>query len=340
MTFVGQFHEENKKIELDLLDRKILYLLSNNGRFSESSIAKSLKTSKEVIHYRMKRMQKEDFLHGFITLLNTELLGQIVHSINLFLSPVNNYEELITRLLQDERISHLKNYNSLLHIQFSVTTKNEREFVDFFDEFLNNYHPYINDYEISRILEEHFLGLDFLVTDQEKPEIIERKGPSFQKYFSNRKELPSNYKLDTVDLKILNKLKLDSRVPLMHLSKEINLATTSLQQRIKRMIEYKIIKNFIPYASFSFLGYHWFTLYLRTKNLSEVSFIAYLRLQPNVVWMSKRIGKWSYHVSVFVKNNTEFNQVVKDLCMQFKDSIIAHDSSIVYKQYKFSQRIT
>jgi len=335
---MGQLHEHNVHIELDLIDRKILYLLSLNARFSESSIAKALNLSKEVVHYRIKGLQKKEFLHGFMTIVDTEKLGYIIHSVNLLLHPSHNSPELVEYLATNQRVSHLKHLDSPLNLQFGMTTSTVREFMEFFDVFINAHHASIKDYAISTILEEYFMGLDFLVEDlKEKPIITEHKGSSFQHLFSAQKK--ENIKIDAKDKEILQHLKLNSRMPLVQLAREVQLATTSVQKRLANLVESGIIKHFIPYASFSYLGYQWYELHLRTKNIDEQSFKHYLRQEPKIVWMGKRLGRWNYQVSIFAKNTTEFNNVVQGLQQQFHDSIIAYETSTVLKQYKFTPRV-
>ncbi len=338
MEFIGQLDEQQKKVQVDILDRKILFLLSKNARYSESSIASCLKISKEVVHYRIKRMQQEKFLTGFITVLNDQRLGKTVHAINLSLHPSPEHELLINRLVNDSHISNVKHYNSLLDLQFSVTTTSLSEFVQFFDELMNHHHHLIKDYNISTILSEQFMGLDFLLDGIEKPLIQEKKGSSFQKEFQSAKtHLP--LKLDDKDLAILSALKLNARLPILSISQSLHLSTTSVQNRIQQLIKTGAIKCFIPYISLSNLGYQWYTLHLRTKNLSQSTFTQYVQQHPNIVWMTKRLGKWNYHLNMWVKNNTEFNKVVQELGHTFKDSIIAYDSSLVHKQYKFNQKV-
>ena len=58
------------KINLDLLDRKILYQLDLNARQSNAQIARKVKTSKEVVNYRLKRLEKENYILGYHTRIN------------------------------------------------------------------------------------------------------------------------------------------------------------------------------------------------------------------------------------------------------------------------------
>jgi len=337
MEFIGQFHEQKKSMELDLLNRKIMYLLGKNARYSESSIAKALKTSKEVVHYRIKRMQEDGFLHGFITVVDPEKLGLVVHAVHLHLFPSSPHEALIELLVNEEKVTNVKYYNSPHEMQFSVATCSTREFSVFWHEFLNKHHAHIKDYSLSTILEDYFLGLDFLVEPSEQPEITEHKGSSFQKEFAQQKN--SAAALDEKDYQILEVLQMNSRMPVIKIAQEMRLAPGSVQRRLASLIEGGIIKHFIPYASFTFLGYQWYRLHLRTKNLNEPSFLEYLKQHPQVVWMSKRLGKWNYDLSIFSLNNTEFNQVVKDLHTHLGDSLIDYEPAMVFKQLKYKPRV-
>jgi len=339
--FVGQFNEEQKQMELDLLDRKIMYLLSRNARFSESSIAKALKISKEVVHYRIKRLQKKGFLHGFITVLDEEKLGLSVYRINLTLYPSYSFQRLLDSLLADSRVTNVIHLNSRLDIQLTATTSDAREFDRFFDTFLHEHHTLIKDYTISTFLEEHYLGLDFLLENTaEQPHISERKGSAFQREFAERKRDQYSLKLDEKDHQILNKIVMNSRLPILQLSQSLGLAPTSVKKRLSTMVTAGVIKHFIPYASFSFLGYHWYFLHLRTKNVKQPSFLEFLRQHPNIIWLSRHMGKWNYHLSIFTRNNTEFNQVVQEVQGHLGDSLIDYSSSTVFKQYKYRPRVT
>ncbi len=340
MTFMGQFQEEQKRIELDLLDRKIMYLLSQNARFSESSIAKALKISKEVVHYRIKRLMKEEFLHGFITVLDEEKLGLSTYRVNLILHPSHSHQQLLDFLLADSRITNVIHLNSKLDLQFTATTATTKEFDSFFDVFLHEHHASIKDYSLSTFLEEHYLGLDFLLENAaERPQIVERKGSAFQREFTERTKNQSSVKLDEKDRQILTKMVMNSRLPILQLSQSLGLAPTSVQRRISMMIQAGVIKNFIPYASFSFLGYQWYFLHLRTKNLNQARFLEFLHQHPNMVWLSKHVGKWNYHLSIFIQNHTEFNHIVQQMREHLGDSLIDYSSSTVFKQYKYQPRV-
>ncbi|MEK6950716.1 MAG: Lrp/AsnC family transcriptional regulator [Nanoarchaeota archaeon] len=345
--------QEDQRLELDLLDRKILYLLSLNGRFAESTIGKALKTSKEVVHYRLKRMQQESFLHGFMTLLDHQKLGYIVHDISVSLHPSSDFEAIVQTLLAHQNVTHVRQCSAPFDLQFRIMTKTTAEFVSIVDSLLNQYYMYVKDYVISTLLEEHFLGLHFLLEEKEIPKINERKGTSFHKEFEHQNhneerdrlhsiikpEDKATLKLDDKDKQILQLLSLQARLPILKISQQMSLATTSVQNRLQALVKAGIIKQFLPQAAFSYLGYQWYLLRLRTKNLNQAKFSQYLQQQPNMVWMTKHVGKWNFQLSIFAQNNNELNRVVQELRNSFLDSIIAYESEIVFKQFAYQPRI-
>ena len=62
-------------MELDMLDKKIMYELDFNARASITGIAKKARASKETVNFRIKRLLKEDYIKGFYTVFNTAKLG-------------------------------------------------------------------------------------------------------------------------------------------------------------------------------------------------------------------------------------------------------------------------
>ena len=66
---------DNRMIELDLLDRKILYQLSVDSRQSIRKIAKELETSKSVISYRINRLLTNGLIKTFSTVIDYYKLG-------------------------------------------------------------------------------------------------------------------------------------------------------------------------------------------------------------------------------------------------------------------------
>ncbi|MBW2987613.1 Lrp/AsnC family transcriptional regulator, partial [Candidatus Woesearchaeota archaeon] len=60
---------------IDKKDRKILYELDKNARASYSQISKKVGLSTEVVHYRIKKLEKKGIITGYHSLPNFHKLG-------------------------------------------------------------------------------------------------------------------------------------------------------------------------------------------------------------------------------------------------------------------------
>ena len=67
--------------ELNLLDKKILYELDLNSRIPISTLAKNVRTSKETVNFRIKRLIKNGYIKGFVTTLYTSNLNRFYYKL-------------------------------------------------------------------------------------------------------------------------------------------------------------------------------------------------------------------------------------------------------------------
>jgi Lrp/AsnC family leucine-responsive transcriptional regulator len=65
--------------KIDLKDRKILYYLDINCRQSNAQIGKKVGLSKQVVDYRIKRMEDEKVINGYWTEIDSYRFGYQVY---------------------------------------------------------------------------------------------------------------------------------------------------------------------------------------------------------------------------------------------------------------------
>ena len=62
-------------LKFDLKDRKILYQLNINSRQSFSQIGKKVGLSKTVVDYRIKKLEKQEIIRNYYTLIDAFKIG-------------------------------------------------------------------------------------------------------------------------------------------------------------------------------------------------------------------------------------------------------------------------
>ena len=84
---------------VDLKDRRILYELDKNSRESFTQIGKKVGLHKNVVNYRIKRMQDKGIITNFYTVIDTFKLGY--NSLRFYIVYQN-----ITPTIREEIINH------------------------------------------------------------------------------------------------------------------------------------------------------------------------------------------------------------------------------------------
>lgn len=343
-NFRGQIYENVMPQKIDVTDRKILYLLSRNARLSNTVIAKTLKLKREVVSYRIKKMQEKEVINGFLTLLNLRRMGFLVHSLFIKLKTLTWEMNIINDLAKINGVTNLQNCSGRFDLHIQTATKNLEEFESIVNTILSNHSTLIQEYSIFTFLQEEFTNRGLLLHDHISEakyldQITETKGTSFQKYFNKVKPTEGSFVLEEKEKMILTILKHDSRLTIREISEKVALSPRTTEKKIKKLIQEGVIVGFIPIISFTHFGWQWNILFLQLNNLNELKFITYLRNHPNIFWYKKFVGRWNFLISIFAENHSRFHDVLNELRTEFSENIYSFDSIILFNQFKLDQRI-
>ncbi len=345
--FRGQVLQDVMPQKVDLLDKKILYILSRNCRISNTALAKSLKLSREVVAYRISQLRKRKIITGFLTLLDPRKLGFMTFNVLLKLVKVTHEEKMIEDLISREEITILSACSGRYDLAFDVTTRSLEEFEAFINNFLQEHASAVREYVILNFLREDPAG-NMMIFDEPSSELLqemniaERKGSAFAKEFGERDKLkPYNgvIKIDDTDRQILSLLKFNARATLKEISDQVRVAPNSVKLRMGNLVSQGVIKSFTPLVSFSALGHQWFTVFLNLVGVKDSRLYSYAEQHNNIEWCVKCIGQWNYQLSIFARDNKEFHRVLNEVRDEFKEGINYYDSILIFNQYKFEPRV-
>ncbi|MBU2561358.1 MAG: Lrp/AsnC family transcriptional regulator [Nanoarchaeota archaeon] len=340
-VFLGQIRSEQGASRMDLLDRKIFYLLCKNARYSDTAIAKALRIRRETVSYRMKRMRQNGLLYGFLTMIDSRRLGFRMHLICMKLKQLGSQHINIDDLITNENITRINTFGGGYDLQIIVTSRTLEEFDAFLEGFLGKFSDTIQDYTVLEIIDENFIGIEIILSPSERKllRITEKKGSTFENEFASAKRAEEVVRIDEKDVKILKSLRLDGRMPIAELSEKVGLAVPAVTNRIRRLVREEVIKGFIPYGSLDGIGYQWYMLYLQVREMDRKRFLTWMKQHGNVLWHMKLVGKWNYSFSIFAQDNTEFNSILNSIRTEFASNIISYDSVLVFGQQKFMHRV-
>jgi len=140
--------------------------------------------------------------------------------------------------------------------------------------------------------------------------------------------------LDKTDLKILSELSNDSSISIPKLSEKINVNTSVVYSRIKRLEKNKLIKKFTIDVNDKELGY-------TVKSLTGINMdskqrdvvIEELFKIPGVREISEVTGRFDILVSMFAKNLPEMHRLISEEIGKIQ-GIVSSESFIEMKRRK------
>ena len=343
-NYIGQNDWKAMSKKIDVIDKKIAFLLCKNSRLSNTAIAKALRLKREVVSYRIKKMFEQGFVKGFVTRINPRKLGLLTHFVYFKLKTPMQEKEMIDELVKCPEVTNLKNVGGRFDIFMEVTAKDVHEFNGFIKRMLDKYGPTVQEYVFLNNIAEYPMDVDLIIEGDKKElgrlkALRETKGSSFHKELSQPRQMHSLAELDAADKSILHKIKMDARANIKDLAKELKSNAPAITRRIQRLVKEGVIINFTSYPTIAMMGYQMYQVLFNFRNLDESRFITFLNLHPNILWCHQLVGNWNYQVNIFAKSNAQFHDIINDLRQEFPENIVSFDTVMVFNAFKSEQRI-
>ena len=314
--------------KLDLKDRKILYELDLNCRQSNSQIGKKVGLKRDVVAYRIKKLQEEGVIKNFYTEIDTFRLGYNVFRIYI------NFQ-YVTSEIKEEIIQYFVDYKNSwvvvtvkaeVDLDVVIWVKDIFEFYQFWEKTLDKYEDYFAKYDISIYIQAFVYKKSYLLN----LESDEKDREMFKIHCG-----ADPVKVDETDYLLLNELALNSRAPLIELAEKLNCSSQSINYRIKNLVKSGIIKAFRVNVALSKLGLQNFKtdIYLKEHKLKK-PIINYLKDKPYLQFMNLAIGWADLEPEFVVKNFDELVKILDEINAKFSGAIKKQSFFIAEKLYK------
>lgn len=154
-------------------------------------------------------------------------------------------------------------------------------------------------------------------------------------------EYSNKFDFDKYDKLILKELDENARKQLSELSKKVGLSRDAIRNRIKKLIDAKVILSIKPIYNpptmgFPIVNYVCIALYNPSEE-QEKEFLKFLKNNKNVTYIASLIGKWDYILDVMAENQGHFDSIMKDIRRKFSDLIKDYEIYGVINEYKYEE---
>ena len=316
-------------IELDKKDREILFHLSLNGRASLAELSKKTKLSKEVIHYRLKNLEKSGVIEGYYAVVNTYKMGKVFFRV--YIKTIN-----MTNKIENGFIEFLKNHQKVTWIVevdgdfdflYVVWANDIIEFEKVYKEINDRFGKYIQEKFFSVMTNVYYFKYKYLVG---------RQDGTFR-LTGGKLEYP---KLDDLDLKLISLLSNQGRMPLVEIANKLDSNAKLIKTRMKRLEKLGIITCYNVKINHKLLGYSQRKIMFNLNDISSETIqkmISFLTYHPSTIYITMAIGQYDLEFEMMESSHQDFHNLLKDLKNTFPGLIKNYYTVIFYHEPKVGQ---
>lgn len=290
------------KYQPDEKDNLILFELLQDCRQPISKIAKAVKLPQQTVSYRIKKLEDSKIIKKYTANINYPKLGYSRHSLYLDVKGVS--AEQVDRYLKE--ITDIKEVSCcyMLHevsqwkLYVSVWTKTIERYDEIQTKIVVRFKNRIKNYLSFQSVKSYTYFAKRL--NPKKKAKIDVKGS------------PENVELKDIDWKLINKLKSNSRKPVVELAKELKLTANSVIKKIDELKKKGVIERFYPILDMKKLDFTEYTFISRIdpshkKELDE--FIEFTKKDPRFIILIKAVGYVNLYYAFIIKDRYELSDM-------------------------------
>ena len=319
-----------KMVDLDLKDRKILYHLDLNCRQSNTQIGKKVGLSRQVVEYRIKRMEEEGVIKDYYTVIDSYKLGYMFYRfyINLQTISKKKKQEIIEHFVNYKKISTVATHKGIYDLVTVFWVDDIDEFYDFWKKSLKQYGNLFSERHFSLYIHGRGYPLSFLLyndMDKVESEHVDSFGST------------NKIKIDEVDYKLLNEIALKARITSVELSDVLGCSSQNVIYRMDKLKKNGLIQSFRTAVDFSIFGFKYYKVNIQLKDYSKrMEIVKRLEQSPFINYFSASLGLCDLEFEFIVRDTDHLIDIIDEISDTFPDSIRNYDYYSDIKNYKES----
>ena len=316
-----------KKVQLDLLDKKILFELSKNARLSQSAMAKNIGTSRDTVNYRISNLKKSGVLQAYRTLVNINKFGYLNFHVFLQLKQPTKeaFSELIKKLKEYVFLRAIIQFNGKYDLELALVAKDITDCDKIMTQICNDCQNFLQNYEIL------FITKTFAANTFPKSFYFKESG--------EKKAEKEKYTVDNNDIKILELLSENADLPVFKIAEKINLSADAVTYRIKKLQKSDYILGCMPAINYNIINYNVYAVLVSITNFTQKEEFAlqeFLKTNQDILWAVKTIGKYNLILYICTQKMDDFIKTTQELRNFLINKIKDYETLINFEEYKYT----
>ncbi|NQU97967.1 Lrp/AsnC family transcriptional regulator [Candidatus Woesearchaeota archaeon] len=323
-------------------DLQIMEILAKNCRIPNTTIAKTLKVSKDTVAYKIKQLEKSKMINQYVLFIDARRFGYTRYHILInFDSDIENKQEIYDKLCKHKDVMWINTFIGRYDKQIIVDAKDGFHLNQIREELFKLCEHQIKDYIILTHLSDleftqlnPILDLNTKFTkklDYSFSSILTTKrfpvGPNFNKYKPTR-----------IEIEILKILADNPKESLINMSKILKVDRQTIKKRIINLIEQKIILNFGGIPNLAKLGFITYYMLVRVEQETPLEVLKKpFEELNNIFYAGHMIGDYDMILYLNARNPDELNSSIELFKKQLGKRILHYDLLVQDKVHFWRQ---
>jgi len=310
------------EIKLDLRDKKILRELDMNARVNYASLGKKVRLSKQVVKYRIEKLESLNVIQGYNALIDISKLGDTIYVVYLKLVQISSIKE-------KEWIKKIEKHKSVLAVgknagQWDLTIAlrcdNNQDLDKNLKEIISDKSENIKEKLITSEVEGSYFTMDVI-----------NKGKLQETSTSESQNIE---KIDKKDEEIIAILSDNCRSSLLEISEKVKMSPNGIKNKIKNLEKKGIIIGYKTKINYEKLEYLHFRVFLHLSKFTPELYNNiknFLKHKGNVESVSRYMGYADIDFRCYSKNILELYNLISELKDNFLQNILGVDSMPIFR---------
>lgn len=312
-------------IEIDEIDKRILFELEKNARVPHVKLAKIIRKSKDTVRYRIQRLESGGVILGYKTWIDPAKLGYRVAGIYMkVMNLPEKKKKLIEEIKKDKRTYWIGIGEGAWNIGVSYFIHSNKELVELKNNLFSRYKDLI--------IESTFTSL-VNVSIHEKTFFVKQTAPLLT--FT---EEVGHYDLDAMSKKILRELYHHATINIATLAEKYSTTVDIVRNRMKKLEESKIIIRYSAIINYQKIGYEFYKafIYLKSFLKEEIEvMLRYAEQSDTIINVVQQISPWDFEFVLFAQSFQEYNTVIGKFTERFAHVVKKVETAVMSEDILF-----
>ncbi len=315
-------------MDLDKIDKKILYELSKDGRLSYKQIAQKIHSKKDTVAYRVTQLLKKGLISKFVPVFSLSKLGIFSSKLYIKLQGLTDKDEkkLLKSLVDNPDIAWVAKAFGQWDLFIGMYTTDIVDFAKKKRKILSEFSEFIADYDIAQIEDAMIFNRDYLMDTR----------TDYRAEFVFGGET-GGIVLNDIEKKIVHHIKNNGRYVIHELAQQLGVDGRTVQNKIAYLKKIGVLQGVTVFFDITKLGLklHKLCIYLKDhKHENKNSLIAYLKLNPHTIHLVESLGSWELEVEMETVDLNPVYDYITELKNRFPHLIKRIDLATITDELK------